>query len=501
MKFLIPFFLIVQVGIQKASGQFLDSLQITAGSSIISASEDYPAFWLQANRFGTVSPDRRSDLIAHLSMENSHHFSLTKKNDTMSPAANADSFYFRYGMDVYVNNGFSSVFAGEAFARAGYRQWEVRIGRFREIIGEVDQELSSGSLGVSGNALPIPKVGAAVNEFTEIPYTKGWLQFKGLISHGWMGKNRYMRDAFLHEKTLYMRLGKGKFKLFGGVQHYAVWGGIRDDFPKLDRDWGGFMDVLLVKEADDGSLLGGQVRAGTVPEGTYVMRPNKAGDHRGVIEGGFEWEGENIMVKGYHQTPFDMGIGISIKNIDKLAGLSIVNKNSGFLRKGLLEFIHTRQMTDWVPHHRESYYNNGVYKTGWEYENFIIGTPLFTNRIRASHYFPEIEPYDWNAPNESIQGNDNIINNRIIGGHFGFILAPTSRITSKTILTIVRNYGPKRPFPPHKDQFYSLQQITYQSPVSGLRINATIAVDHGEMTKNIGGMLGIEWQIRSLERK
>jgi hypothetical protein len=254
------------------------------------------------------------------------------------------------------------------------------------------------------------------------------------------------------------------------------------------------MDVLLVKEADDGSVHGGKDPSELPPD---AIRTNKAGDHRGVVEGGFEWEGDNTLIKAYHQTPFDMGIGISIKNIDKLAGLSVTNKNPGVFRKGLVEFIHTRQMTDWVPHHRESYYNNGVYKTGWEYENLIIGTPLFTNRIRASHYFPEIEPYDWNAANKSIQGNDNIINNRIIGGHFGFILAPTATITTKTILTLVRNYGPKRPFPPHKDQFYSLQQITYQSPVSGIRINATLAIDHGEMTKNLGGMLGIEWQIRS----
>ncbi|MEX2336152.1 MAG: capsule assembly Wzi family protein [Fulvivirga sp.] len=476
-----------------------DSLRITMGTTATMATSNYQPLWVESLQFGSISA-QKVDLSTHFYLSNYHLFG--KKGGTTSGKKIPEkrSFSVRYGIHLINNNHFRSLFAGEAYLKAGYKNWEIRAGRFREIIGEVDPDLSSGSLGVSGNALPIPKIGAAVTEYTDLPYTNGWLQFKGLMSHGWMGQNRYMRDAFLHEKTLYMRLGKGKLKLFGGVQHYAVWGGIRDNFPKLDRDLGGFMDVLLVKETDDGSLLEGQVREGTVPEGTYVPRPNKAGDHRGVIEGGFEWEGDNILIKAYHQTPFDMGIGISIKNIDKLAGLSIANKNPGLFRKGLIEFIHTRQMTDWVPHHRESYYNNGVYKTGWEYENLIIGTPLFTNRIRASSYFPEIEPYDWNAPNESIHGNDNVINNRVIGGHFGFILAPFSRITTRTILTLVRNYGPKRPFPPHKDQFYSLQEIIYQSPFRGLKVNASIAVDHGEMTKNIGGMLGIEWQIRSLTR-
>ena len=493
MRFFIAFICLSQLIVLKSYGQFTDSLKINIGTIYTVASEDYQPLWIVSNKFGSIA-DQKSDIISYLDFQNRHSFNLLPGIFERDSGA-----YIQYGFSLINNQDFQSTLFQQGYIKAGYKHLEIRVGRFKEIIGEVDPELSSGSLGISGNALPIPKIGISVTEFTDLPFTNGWLQFKGLISHGWLGDNRFMNDAYLHEKTFYMRLGKKRLKLFGGVQHYAAWGGNRSDFPnKLDRDWGGFLDVLLVKEEDDGSVHGGQ-DPDDLPTG--AIRPNRAGDHRGSVELGFEWEGENILIKGYNQTPFDMGIGISIKNIDRLAGFSIENKHNGIFRRGLLEYIYTNQMTKWVPDHRESYYNNGVYKTGWEYENMIIGTPLFTNRVRASHYFPEIEPYDWKAPNETIRGNDNIINNRIQGVHFGFILAPSSRLTTKTMVSLVRNYGPKSPFLPHKDQLYSLQEITYYPKGRGIQIIAAIGIDYGELTKNIGGMVGVEWQFRSLNIK
>ena len=491
MKFYLVLICLCQIIVLKSYGQFSDSLKINIGTIFTIASGDYQPLWIVSNKFGSIA-DQKSDISSYLDFQNRHTFNLLPRIFERDSGA-----YIQYGFSLINNRDFQSTLFQQGYIKAGYQHWEIRAGRFEEIIGEVDPELSSGSFGISGNALPIPKIGFSVKEFTDLPFTNGWLQFKGLFSHGWLGDNRFMNDAYLHEKIFYMSLGKKRLKVFGGVQHYAAWGGNRSDFPnKLDRDWEGFLNVLLVKEADDGSVHGGLDPEDLPPD---AIRPNKAGDHRGSVEFGFEWERENITLKGYNQTPFDMGIGISIKNIDRLAGLSIENKHNGIFRRGLLEYIYTNQMTDWVPNHRESYYNNGVYKTGWEYENMIIGTPLFTNRTRASYYFPEVESYDWREPNRTIRGNDNIINNRIQGVHLGVILAPFPRITTKTMVSLVRNYGPKSPFLPYKDQLYSIQEINYHSKSSGIQIVGAIALDYGELTKNIGLMLGIEWQLRSMK--
>ncbi|MEX2336151.1 MAG: hypothetical protein WD555_02635 [Fulvivirga sp.] len=114
---------------------------------------DHPSFWIQANSFGTVAVDRQMDLSSHLAIGNNHHFSLVNSKRNTSSESSQTDFYVGYGLDVYVNNGFGALFAKEAFARVGYQQWELRVGRYAERIGEVDPELSSGSFAVSGNAL------------------------------------------------------------------------------------------------------------------------------------------------------------------------------------------------------------------------------------------------------------------------------------------------------------------------------------------------------------
>jgi hypothetical protein len=466
-----------------AKAQFLDSLQVQAGSTLSIATSGYLPLWLISNRFGIIA-DKQLDLSSHLFASNSHRIGRWLTIYDTSD----EGIYIDYAVDIYNNNHFGKAIVQQAYINTRYKNIKLSAGRFKQIIGEVDGDLSSGSLGISGNALPIPRILLAM-EYTDIPLTNGWIQFKGEFSHGWMGKDQYIKDAFLHEKNFYLRIGKGKLKLYGGLQHYAVWGGGREDLPyKLSNSLVGFFKVLTVQESDDGSTAG-------------VALPNRAGDHRGVIEAGAEWENDNVKVQLNNQTPFDMGQGIDIKNVDKLLSLNIINKNpENKWKKVVFEFIYTKQMNNfYAEKYRESYYNNGVYKTGWEYNDRIIGTPLFINRTRASKYFDNVKTYDWNAPANTINGNDNIISNRVIGAHAGFTYAFTDAVTSKTMFTYTQNYGDYRKgglFDPYKSQFYSLQEISISIPKSKWCVKASVAVDLGEISNNIGSMLGVEWKLR-----
>jgi len=479
------FFILLLVStISKA--QFLDSLKIQVGTIGTYATRGYQPLWITSNQYGKIS-DEKYDLSSHVKINNSILFNRNRLNDGSTITEKKKSFYVDYAIDIINNNNFKRFFFQEAFFKLGFKTFEFRAGRYKEIIGEVDSDLSSGSLGISSNAMPIPQIGVSVTDYTDIPFTAGWLQFKGQFSHGWMGQNRFFKDAFLHQKTFYLRLGKKKLKLFGGVQHYAIWGGRRDDFPKLDRDWNGFLDVLFVKEADDGSV------------GDPNVPPNKAGDHRGVVEGGLEWENNDLKITIYHQTPFDSGQGITFRNIDKLLGTTIKLKSSTFFTKIVGEFIYTKQMNNFYPSSaRESYYNNGRYATGWEYEDRIIGTPLFINRVRANKYDPNIKTYDWNANISEISGNDNIINNRIVGGHVGFIGTINSKFTTKSLFTYTKNYG-KNSIPifnTSKEQLYFLEEISYLTSSKNLALTGALAVDWGRLTRNTGFMIGVNWNVK-----
>ncbi len=458
-----------------AQTRLVDSLEVHAGITGTIAAKDYQPLWLMANHFGTIS-DRKGDVSSHIGFSNRHVWK--------------DDFYIKYGLDVYNNDQFHQTFIEQGYLKAGYRHWEIRAGRYEEIIGETDKDLSSGSMGISGNALPIPKVGIAVTDYTNIPYTNGWVQFKGLISHGWMGNDQYIKNAWLHEKNFYLRIGKRRLKVFGGIQHYAVWGGNRKDLPKITAGWQGFMDVLLVKTKDDGTV------------GTTEIQPNRPGDHRGIIEGGIEWENERLLLRMYNQTPFESGQGIDIRNIDRLLGIVYINKQAGsWLEKITAEFIYTKQMNDFFPlHQRESYYNNGVYLTGWDYHERVIGTPLFIDRDRGQHYFPSMKPFNWDAPKDSLRAKGgNIINNRIMGVHVGAFYHLPKKITGRTLITYTQNYGTYTNtvlFSPMKRQWYTLQEFQYQLTARGLSLKAAIAVDQGQLSDNVGFMMGILWSWR-----
>lgn len=450
-----------------------DSLKLSVGTITTVASKDFLPLWLVANRYGTIK-DRQSDVSTNVYLANEH---ASKNGD----------FRVNYTLDVYNHNHFEDFTIVEGNVKVNYKGWELRGGRYREVLGEVDPTLSTGSLGLSANALPIPKIGIAVPAYKEIPFTNGWVQFKGLISHGWMGKDRYY-ESYLHEKAFYLRVGRGKLKLFGGIVHFGEWGGKRGRF-SLDRSWKGFWDVLLVKEANDGSL-----------PSNSILRPNRAGDQRGTLEGGFDLESGYGYWHFYNQLFFESGTGIDIRNIDRLAGLSLTFKEPKWkIRKVLVEFIHTKQMEDYGKE-QQSYYNNGIYKTGWEYKDMIIGTPLFLNRVRGSHFLP-VKPFNWQQDEDRegrIMGKANIISNRVVGGHLGIEYAPFKHFSFKTLLTYNVHFMGATAIEKYVNstykQFYSLQSVSYVLNRKWW-LNGEIAWDAGDFYDNVGFSLGVRYRI------
>jgi hypothetical protein len=460
-----------------------DSMQVRVGTMATFASKDFQPFWMVMNQYGTII-DRKQDFSTNLYVSNQH---LLTKHPTDS-GKNYYPLILSYTADIYNHNHFEDFTLVEGNVKLAYRGWQIRAGRYREIIGEVDPTLSTGSMGLSANALPIPKVGIAVLNYKNVPFTNGWLQFKGLISHGWMGKERYLRDSYLHEKAFYLRLGRGKLKLYGGAVHFGEWGGIRKGY-KLDRNWKGFFDVLFVKEANDGSLP---------PES--ILRPNRAGAQRGLLEFGADLESKYGSWHFYHQTPFESGTGIDIRNIDRLAGLSLTFKGTERkLKKVLIEYIHTKQMEEYGGE-KQSYYNNGAYKTGWEYLNMIIGTPLFINRVRGSHFL-RVRPLDWHRDEYTeglLRGNGNIISNRIIGGNIGAEYSLFEGVKFRTNLTYNVHFMGRSAIShltnDRYKQFYMLQSVEHTFNRKWI-VTGSLTWDAGDFYHNFGVGLGMKYII------
>lgn len=458
-----------------------DSLKVSIGTILTAGNKDFQPHWIVSNRYGVIQ-DRKSDASTNFRLSNSHRFDLRRGTALDS----LEALTLSYGLNIFNNNGFDDFLFGEAFAKLKYRNVEFRAGRYRSPSGEMDQELSTGSFGISPNALPIPRISLVIPEYVDLPYSGGFVKIKGSLSHGWMGNNQHLKKAFLHEKSLYAKFGKNRFRIFAGLQHFGVWGGQRGEF-KLDRSFAGFLDVLMVKEANDGSL------DTALYPGT---RPNRAGDQRGLIEYGAEWENNDRLIRIYNQTPFESGKGIDVRNIDRLLGASIFFKgNRRALKKIVFEFIYTKQMEDFGGRERQSYYNNGVYRTGWEYETRVIGTPLFTNLFRASKFLDVTAP-DWKSDEYTLRGNGNIVNNRILGGHVGLDYQISTSLSTRTLLTYTVNNGSLNKNIPilSKQQVYFMQDFSLQLS-DKVDFNLALGYDTGEMYKNLGVLFGVKYAI------
>lgn len=469
--------------------QFSDSLEVSIGTTATFATKSYQPLWIEALQLGTVA-QRGADLSSHILLRNSHAF-VKRLNVSADKDIAVSDFYLDYGLDLYNNNRFQAIFTKEAYVKAGYKSWQFRAGQFVEIIGEVDPQLSSGSFAVSGNALPIPKIGLAVTEYTAIPFTNGFLQFKGLFSHGWLGQTNYVKGAYLHEKSLYLRGGRKPIYFYAGLSHFANWAGTHPNGKAPSR----FKDYLRI-------IAGA---AGDAEDPVYQQGPidiaNAVGNHMITSDIGMEIKLSKSFLKLYTQTIFEKGrgdssntnkrdelIALNIFGKDRLVGISWESRKPAFVQKLLIEGIYTKdQGGPIIFNGRFNYYNNATYATGWEYKGHLIGTPLFMNRHRAAKY--DLDPNSTNGWN--------IVSNRVEGLHMGFT-GNIDKLTYRTLLTYTShkgNYYNDPIFESSPKQGNLLLDITY--PLSDcIFINPSFALDHGDLSQNKGGKLSFQWKVR-----
>jgi hypothetical protein len=264
---------------------------------------------------------------------------------------------------------YSKITLLEGYGRASWRPLELSIGRFRHTVGTPDPLLSTGSMAVSANALPIPRIRLAIPEYWSIPYTEEWLQLKGGISHGWLTDDRYIEGALLHEKFLFGRV----YSPIGlhahvGLIHEAFWAGDAPGGTSVNVSWDNFRRVFLIKDAGDDSPTSDQIY--------------KFGNHLGTWDFGVGYDAERWAVQAYYQHFGEDASGTKDfeNDFDGLWGIQLDFEELPGVSSVVYEFVYTKDQsgpyTD-PSQHRDSYYSHAYYRTGWTYANQIIGNALF----------------------------------------------------------------------------------------------------------------------------
>ncbi|EDM34770.1 hypothetical protein PBAL39_02700 [Pedobacter sp. BAL39] len=378
-------------------------------------------FWMRSNQYGSIPLSGASgSFLAR----------MRKDYDTLSTAdlnsGRKKAFDWGFGFEGRANGGKdANLQLIEAYAKVKASIFQLKVGRTKDVMGlNGDTTLSSGNFAVSGNALGIPKVEISIPEYYTIPVFNGLFAFKGNFAHGWVGKvfilesvgsstnggtafpinNRYPQ-TYLHQKSLYVRLGKKdwRLKLYGGFNHQVYWGNEKEAYgPNFD---------LSTLESLFYVATGKAYGARGVPT-------SKIGNQLGSLDVGAEYEFDNFKLMLYRQNLYDVGALSKLANIaDGLNGISIENKhfddnNRGFRwKKALFEVFYSKDQAGYpwskpTKSGDEDYYNNFYYLEGWSYKDLGMGNPFITARNQARE-------------GQAYRYADYFINNRIIALHLG----------------------------------------------------------------------------------
>lgn len=385
-----------------------DSIKYDIQLMGLASSGQYAPFWLQNNQFGRVSVEPFS---SNLSVGILKDFKQTN-----------NIFDYRYSANALLttDKNRTSLYLHELYAEARLLVFDLTLGAKEEIFGNQDSSLSMGGFLFSKNYRPIPKIYAGIRQFTPVPFTKGYFEIKGGISHGWFTDSTFMKDVLLHHKYFYFRLGgKLPVRFQYGIDHVSQWGGTSQRYGALPTGFKNFVNVFLARSGGNDALLGEQI--------------NVLGNH--IISQSMKLEANagNFQINAYWQnisedSPLRL-MWQTMNKVDGLWGLSVRNQKIPLIQGILYEFLNTTDQSG--PYHdrdgivfggADNYLNNFIYESGWSFFSRTIGTPLITS---------------------TVYNNDGVIgirNNRVQAHHFG-IEGKYAEYQYKIMTTMSKNYG------------------------------------------------------------
>jgi hypothetical protein len=164
------------------------------------------------------------------------------------------------------------VYVGESFLQSKlFDNTYLKAGKYyKDFSSYLNENLSSGSLLISNNAEPMPKIGLLSSyQFKQSQN----FDFNFGISHGLFAKSTIYKTApMLHEKFIYLNYFKDQNEFSIGFVHEVMWGGSTEEYGNFPHS---FKDFLKIFISADGPFFEGQSHA------------NALGNHLGISD--FYW--------------------------------------------------------------------------------------------------------------------------------------------------------------------------------------------------------------------
>lgn len=353
-------------------------------------------------------------------------------------------------------------FLNRLFASVAWKGWELKAGTFYDPVLYAGLSTTNGNMARSGNSRPVPTIRFSTLGYKKLPFWQNWLSFKFEYDEGFLNDERYVANAHLHHKSLY-----GKFRLSpsasltAGFEQYAMWGGKSPVYGQLPDGWNDYWRYVF-------ALPGKNNFPG-------MDQTNISGNQLGTFQLEFEKQFAEWSMTAYLSHPYEDNSGLNWRNWpDNLMGVFMDLKNErGFVSGLVFEFTNTRQqgIRNSKDTEYDSYYNHGVYRSGFTYQGLPISSPLF---------------YPVNFENDIPVG---IQSNRFYSFHAGTKGYLSENFVWKSMLTCVQHLGTySAPYKKARNIFSGLVDFSWQNPGFPVEIGVSAALDINNQSGKNGGI-------------
>lgn len=488
----------LQIPTPGLTSKWLTAWSLEAGA--LGSSSGSTPFWLQTNQYGTIPKTAPVALLK----------ASAQRDYVPAGAGKRRKTDWGYGLELVGWGGASNqLLVAQAYIKARLGIFELSAGRRRQIVGLAESPLSSGSFIWSGNSLPIPQIQLSLPEYVPLSFTKNFLALKANFAHGWFGDGPYVQGSYLHQKAVYLRLGKpqAKVKAYGTFTHFVQWGGYApflESDPtisfngQLAQSWDAYLNVVVPVKTDALKNL----------SKFTTFDQNRVGDHRGTAEIALEYNNAHGTIWAYQQHFYDVGRKLyNFRNIeDGLYGLRYLsNKPYSLINEVVLELLNTGnqgviQFGRYLGGEPENYFLNAQYPESWSYQGRTLGSPFLSQASDTRADLPRIPFAGYTLSNQLIAGNWGINNNRVWVIHGGLSGWFTKGSNVRIKASYSKNYGAfGADFPEGTTQLSVLAGLTQSLRwLKGSSLLLSLGYDRGLLLathEQLGGYVGLrkEW--------
>ena len=370
-----------------------------SSKGLYSFDEELP-FWLYTNQRGRIS--RGTNTAVWLTGK-----SLFRLSEKASLEAGV-GILFQDGLE-------DKFFTDELYAELNFEWLQIIVGKKQRPQLYAGLSATNENILWSLNAQPLPGIQIATNRPLYIDKNKR-IGFEGSWNEYFMGKDRFVQNAKLHHKNLYLVYrADNNWHFKAGIQHFAQWNGTSPVFGKQPSAFKDYIRIVAGREGGEDAVGGDQV--------------NVLGNHLGSYELYISKSYKDFKTTFIYNSIFEDGSGSRLANFpDGRYGIHISKNNSkSWITEFLYEFYYTKSQSQTVPQLYDMYFNNGQYRSGWTHQKRVIGVPFVT-----TNYY------------EEYVGGDSPIrigNNVLLVHHMGLSGFVLGKQPYKLFFSYRKNYG------------------------------------------------------------